>query len=147
MNVEEPDPQRVKAGVGAMKKGPMHVMEKGGNQQEFVPPPKPEVSKVPPVSKDTAVQESQPKKDSSEDLDTSNSSAVPAASETVASLDETESEQDPEHRGPSALHTRAAVVPTLPVVEELRLAPSVTSLGSLPSSCFELSSSNLDLHK
>jgi len=108
---------------------------------------KPAVSKVPPVRKDTAVQESQPKKDSSEDLDTSNSSAVPAASETVASLDETESEQDPEHRGPSALHTRAAVVPTLPVVEELRLAPSVTSLGSLPSSCFELSSSNLDLHK
>lgn len=146
LNVEEPDPQRVKAGVGATKKGPMHVMEKGGNQQEFVPPPKPEVSKVPPVSKDTAVQESQPKKDSSEDLDTSNSSAVPAASETVASLDETESEQDPEHRAPSALHTRAAVVPTLPVVEELRLAPSVTSLGSLPSSCFELSSSNLDLH-
>lgn len=147
MNVEEPDPQRVKTGVSATKKGPMHVMEKGGNQQEFVSPPKPEVSKVPPVSKDTAVQESQPKKDSSEDLDTSNSSAVPAASETVASLDETESEQDPEHRAPPALHTRAAVVPTLPVVEELRLAPSVTSLGSLPSSCFELSSSNLDLHK
>uniref|UniRef100_G1NI63 Extended synaptotagmin-3 n=1 Tax=Meleagris gallopavo TaxID=9103 RepID=G1NI63_MELGA len=146
LNVEEPDPQRVKTGVSASKKGPMHVMENGGNQQEFVTPPKPEVSKVPPVSKDTAVQESQPKKDKSEDLDTSDSSAMPAASETVASLDETESDQDLEHRVPSALHTRAAVVPMLPVVEELRLAPSVTSLGSLPSSCFELSSSNLDLH-
>ncbi|XP_042733804.1 extended synaptotagmin-3 [Lagopus leucura] len=146
LNVEEPDAQRVQTGVSALKKGPMHVMEKGGNQQEFVSPPKPEVSKVPPVSKDTAVRESQPKKDNSEDLDTSNSSAMPAASETVASLDETESDKDLEHRVPSALHTRAAVVPTLPVVEELRLAPSVTSLGSLPSSCFELSSSNLDLH-
>ncbi|EOB00593.1 Extended synaptotagmin-3, partial [Anas platyrhynchos] len=129
-----------------LRQGPVHVTEKGGNQQKFVSPPKPEVSKVPPVSKDTAVLESPPKKDSSEDLDTNDSSAVPVASETIAGLNETESEQKPEHHLSSALHTRAVVVPTLPIVEELRLAPSVTSLGSLPSSCFELSSSNLDLH-
>lgn len=147
MNVEEPDPQSIKAGGNASKQGPVHVTEKGGNQQKFVSPPKPEVSKVPPVSKDTAVLESPPKKDSSEDLDTNDSSAVPVASETIAGLNETESEQKPEHHLSSALHTRAVVVPTLPIVEELRLAPSVTSLGSLPSSCFELSSSNLDLHK
>uniref|UniRef100_A0A8C0F7K9 Extended synaptotagmin-3 n=1 Tax=Bubo bubo TaxID=30461 RepID=A0A8C0F7K9_BUBBB len=146
LNVEEPDPQRVKAGVNASKQGPVRVM-KGGNQQKFASPPKPEVSKVPPVSKDSAPLEAVPKKDGREDLDTNDSSAAPAPSETIAGFNETEHEQNPEHHPSSALHTRAAVVPTLPVVQELRLAPSVTSLGSLPSSCFELSSSNLDLHK
>lgn len=122
-------------------------MEKGGNQQKFPSPPNPEVSKVPPVSKDSAGPESLPKKDSREDLDTTDSSAAPEPSETVVGLNETEHEQNPEQHPSSALHTRAAVVPTLPVVQEMRLAPSVVSLGSLPSSCFELSSSNLDLHK
>jgi len=147
LNVEEPDPQRVKAGVSASKQGPVRVTEKSGNQQKFVSPPKPEVSKVPPMSKDSAALESLPKKDSREDLDTNDSSAAPVPSETVAGLNEAEREQNPERRPSSALQTRAAVVPTLPVVQELRLAPSVTSLGSLPSSCFELSSSSLDLHK
>lgn len=147
MNIEEPDPQRVKAGVNVSKQGPVRVMEKGGNQQNFVSPPKPEVSKVPPVSKDSGALESLPKKDSREDLDANDSSAAPVPSETVAGLNEAEREQNPEHHPLPALHTRAAVVPTLPVVQELRLAPSVASLGSLPSSCFELSSSNLDLHK
>ncbi|XP_010193321.1 PREDICTED: extended synaptotagmin-3 [Mesitornis unicolor] len=146
LSVEEPDPQRVKAGVSALKQGPMHVMEKGGNQQKFASPPKPEVSKVLPVSKDSAAPESLPKRDSREDLDANDSSAAPLPSETVAGLNETEREQNPEHRLLSALHTRAALVPTMPVVQELRLAPSVTTLGSLPSSCFDLSSSNLDLH-
>ncbi|NXS75958.1 ESYT3 protein, partial [Pandion haliaetus] len=146
LNVEEPDPQRVKAGVSASKQGPVRVMEKGGNQQNFVSAPKPEVSKVPPVSKDSVALESLLKKDSREDLDANDSSAAPVPSETVAGLNETECEQNPEHHPLPALHTRAAVVPTLPVVQELRLAPSVASLGSLPSSCFELSSSNLDLH-
>ncbi|NXT21278.1 ESYT3 protein, partial [Syrrhaptes paradoxus] len=146
-NVEEPDPQRVKAGVSASKQGPVHVMEKGGNQQKCVSPPKPEVSKVPPVSKDSAALESQLRKDSREDLDTNDSSAAPAPTETVAvGLNETEHEQNPEHRPSSASHTRAVGLPTLPVVQEMRLAPSVASLGSLPSSCFELSSSNLELH-
>ncbi|KAF1498334.1 Extended synaptotagmin-3, partial [Eudyptula minor novaehollandiae] len=146
LNVEEPDPQRVKSGVSASKQGPVRVVEKGGNQQKFVSPPNPEVSKVPPVSKDSAALESLLKKGSREDLDTNDNSAAPVPSETVAGLNEAEREQNPEHRPSSALHTRAAVVPTLPVVQELRLAPSVASLGSLPSSCFELSSSNLDLH-
>ncbi|NXG44678.1 ESYT3 protein, partial [Psilopogon haemacephalus] len=145
-NVEEPDPQRVKIGVNASKQGPVHVVEKCGNQQKFASTLKPEVSKVPPVSKDSAALESLPEKDSREDLDTNGSSAAP--SETVASLNETEQQQNAEHHpaAAAALHTRAAVVPSLPVVQELRIAPSVTSLGSLPSSCFELSSSNLDLH-
>ncbi|KAJ7407740.1 Extended synaptotagmin-3 [Willisornis vidua] len=144
LNVEEPDPQRVKAGVNASKQGPVRVVEKGGNQQKFVSPP--EVSKIPPVSKDSAAFESLPKKDSTEDLDTKDSSAGPAPSETVAGPDEAEHKQNPEHRPPSVPHSEAAAVPALPVVQELRLAPSVTSLGSLPSSCFELSSSNLDIH-
>ncbi|XP_054032664.1 extended synaptotagmin-3 [Dryobates pubescens] len=143
-NVEEPDPQRVKVGVNASKQGPVYVVEKGGNQQMSASAPKPEVSKVPTVSKDSAGLESLPKQDSREDLDANGSSAAP--SETAASLNETEQEQNAEHHSSSTLHTRAAVVPTLPVVQELRIAPSVTSLGSLPSSCFELSSSNLDLH-
>ncbi|NXX38563.1 ESYT3 protein, partial [Tricholaema leucomelas] len=143
-NVEEPDPQRVKIGVSASKQGPVCIVEKGGNQQKSASAPKPEVSKVPPVSKDCAALESLPEKDSREDLDTNGSSAAP--SETVASFNETERQQNAEHHpAAAALHTRAAVVPTLPVVQELRIAPSVTSLGSLPSSCFELSSSNLDL--
>ncbi|KFV82533.1 Extended synaptotagmin-3, partial [Struthio camelus australis] len=146
LSVEEPDPQRVKAGVNASKQGPVHIAEKGGNQHKYVPPPEPEVSKVPPVRKDSAALESMPKKDSSEDVDTNDSSAEPLASETVAGLNEMESKQNPEHRLSAALQTRAAVVPTLPVIQELRLAPSVASLGSLPSSCFDLSSSNLDLH-
>ncbi|XP_055575465.1 extended synaptotagmin-3 [Falco biarmicus] len=146
LNAEEPDSQRVKAGVSALKQGPVHVVEKGGNQQKFVSPPNPEVSKVPPVSKDSEAVESLLKKDSREDLDTNDSSAAPVPSETVAGLNEAEHEQNADCPPPSALHTRAAVVPTLPAVQELRLAPSVTSLGSLPSSCFELSSSNLDLH-
>ncbi|XP_074001303.1 extended synaptotagmin-3 [Numenius arquata] len=145
LNVEEPDPQRVKAGVNVSKQGPVHAMEKGGSQQKFASPPKPEASKVPPASKDSAAVESLPKKDSREDLDTNDSSAAPVPSETVAGLNETERDQKAEHHPSSALQTRAAVAPTLPVVQELRLAPSVTSLGSLPSSCFELSSSNLDL--
>ncbi|XP_008933236.1 PREDICTED: extended synaptotagmin-3 [Merops nubicus] len=144
LNVEEPDPQRVKVGVNASKQGPVHVMVKGGNQQKLASPPKPEVSKVPPVSKDSAAFESLTKKDSREDLDTNDSSAVP--SETVAGLSETTCEQNPEHNPSSALHPRAAEVPTLPVIQEMRIAPSVASLGSLPSSCFELSSSNLDIH-
>ncbi|NXP80638.1 ESYT3 protein, partial [Ramphastos sulfuratus] len=144
-NVEEPDPQRVKIGVNASKEGPVRVLEKGENQQKSASTLKPEVSKVPPVSKDSAPLESLPEKDSREDLDTNGSSAAP--SETVASLNETERQQNAERfPAAAALHTRAAVVPTLPVVQELRIAPSVTSLGSLPSSCFELSSSNLDLH-
>ncbi|NXR08884.1 ESYT3 protein, partial [Semnornis frantzii] len=143
-SVEEPDPQRVKIGVNASKQAPVHVVEKGGNQQKSAPTPKPEVTKVPPASKDSAPLESLPEKDSREDLDTNGSSAAP--SETVASLNEAERQQNAEHLPAAALHTRAAVVPTLPVVQELRIAPSVTSLGSLPSSCFELSSSNLDLH-
>ncbi|NXU85253.1 ESYT3 protein, partial [Xiphorhynchus elegans] len=144
LNVEEPDPQRVKAGVNASKQGPVRVVEKGGNQQKFVSPP--EVSKVPPVSKDSAALESLPKKDSTEVLDTKDSSAVPVPSETVAVPDEAEHKQNPEQRPPSVPPSGAAAVPALPVVQELRLAPSVTSLGSLPSSCFELSSSNLDIH-
>lgn len=122
-------------------------MEKGGNQQKFGSPPNPEVSKTPHVSKDSAALESLLKKDSRDNLDTNDSSAAPVPSETVAGLNEAELEQNPEHRLSSALHTRAAVAPALPVVQELRLAPSVASLGSLPSSCFELSSSNLELHK
>ncbi|XP_010140868.1 PREDICTED: extended synaptotagmin-3 [Buceros rhinoceros silvestris] len=141
LNVEEPDPQRVKAGVSASKQGPVRVVEKGGNDPKFAFPPNPEVSEVTPMGKDSAALESLPKKDSKEDLDTNDSSAAP--SETTG-LNETEHEQNPEHDPPSALHTRVA--PMLSVVEELRLAPSVASLGSLPSSCFELSSSNLDLH-
>ncbi|NXF93941.1 ESYT3 protein, partial [Eubucco bourcierii] len=144
-SVEEPDPKRVKIGVNASKQGPVRVVEKSGNQQKSASTPKPEVSIVPPVSKDSAPLESLPEKDSREDLDVNGSSAAP--SETVASLNETERQQNAEHHpAAAALHTRAAVVPTLPVVQELRIAPSVTSLGSLPSSCFELSSSNLDLH-
>ncbi|NXT01446.1 ESYT3 protein, partial [Jacana jacana] len=145
LNAEEPDPQRVKAGVSASKQGPVHAMEKGRNQQKFASPPKPEASKVPPGSKDSAAVESLLKKDGREDLDTSDNSAAPVPSKTVAVLSETERDQKAEHHPSSALQTRATVVPTLPVVQELRLAPSVTSLGSLPSSCFELSSSNLDL--
>ncbi|NWV70080.1 ESYT3 protein, partial [Malurus elegans] len=143
LNVEEPDPQRVKAGVNASKGGPVRVMEKAGNQK-FVSPP--QVSKVPPMSKDSAAPESLPKKDSGEDLDTKDSSAAPVPSETVSGLDEAEGKQNAEPGPPSALPSRAAAVPTLPVLQEMRLAPSVTSLGSLPSSCFELSSSNLDIH-
>lgn len=147
MNVEEPDPQRGKAGVSASKQGPVHVIEKGGNQQKFVSTPDPEVSKVPPVSRDFAAPESLLKKDSREDLDTNDSSAAPVPCEAVAGPNEAEHSQNPEHHASSALHSRAALAPTLPVVQELRLAPSVASLGSLPSSCFELSSSNLELHK
>ncbi|XP_057286049.1 extended synaptotagmin-3 isoform X2 [Pezoporus wallicus] len=146
LNVEEPDPQRVKAGVSASKQGPVRVIEKGGNQQKFVSAPDPEVSEVPPVSKDSAAPESLLKKDSREDLDTKDSSAASVPNEAVVGPDEAEHSQNPEHHTSSALHSRAAVAPTLPVVQELRLAPSVASLGSLPSSCFELSSSNLELH-
>ncbi|KAM9548710.1 extended synaptotagmin-3 [Guaruba guarouba] len=145
LNVEEPDPQRVKAGVSASKQGPVHVIEKGGNQQKFVSAPDPEVSKVPPVSKDSAAPESL-LRDSREELDTKDISAAPVPSEAVAGPNEAEHSQNPEHHTSSAVHSRAAVAPTLPVVQELRLAPSVASLGSLPSSCFELSSSNLELH-
>ncbi|XP_017595613.1 PREDICTED: extended synaptotagmin-3 isoform X2 [Corvus brachyrhynchos] len=145
LNVEEPDPQRVKVGVSASKPGPVRVTEKAGNQQKFASPP--QVSKVPPMSKDSAALESLPKKDSGEDLDTKDSSAAPVPSETVSGLDEAEGKQNAEHGPPSALPSGAAAVPTLPVLQEMRLAPSVTSLGSLPSSCFELSSSNLDIHK
>ncbi|NXM89543.1 ESYT3 protein, partial [Oenanthe oenanthe] len=143
LNVEEPDPQRVKTGVNASKPGPVHVTEKAANQQ-FASPP--QVSKVPPMSKDTAALESLPKKDSGEDLDTKDSSEAPVPSETVSGLNEAEGKQNPEHGPPSALPSGAVAVPTLPVLQEMRVAPSVTSLGSLPSSCFELSSSNLDIH-
>ncbi|NXT99619.1 ESYT3 protein, partial [Buphagus erythrorhynchus] len=144
LNVEEPDPQRVKAGVNASKPGPVCVTEKAGNQQKFSSPP--QVSKVSPMSKDTAAPESLPKKDSGEDLDTKDSSGAPVPSETVSGLNEAEGKQNPEHGPPSALPSGAVAVPTLPVLQEMRVAPSVTSLGSLPSSCFELSSSNLDIH-
>ncbi|NXO91046.1 ESYT3 protein, partial [Certhia brachydactyla] len=145
LNVEEPDPQRVKAGVNASKPGPVHVKEKAGNQQFSSPP---QVSKVAPMSKDSdsAALESLPKKDSGEDLDTKDSSGASVPSETVSGLDGAEGKQKPEYGPPSALPSGAAAVPTLPVLQEMRVAPSVTSLGSLPSSCFELSSSNLDIH-
>ncbi|KAM3667319.1 extended synaptotagmin-3 [Ammospiza maritima maritima] len=146
LDVEEPDPQRVKAGVNASKLGPVHVMEKAGNQQKFSSP---QVSKVPPMSKDSVALESLPKKDSGgEDLDTKDSSGAPVPSEIeiVSGLDEAEGKQNPEHGPPSALPSRAVAMPTLPILQEMRVAPSVTSLGSLPSSCFELSSSNLDIH-
>ncbi|XP_054134001.1 extended synaptotagmin-3 isoform X1 [Melozone crissalis] len=146
LDVEEADPQRVKAGVNASKLGPVHVVEKAGNQQKFSSP---QVSKVPPMSKDSAALESLPKKDSGgEDLGTKDSSGAPVPSEIeiVSGLDEAEGKQNPEHGPPSALPSAAAAVPTLPVLQEMRVAPSVTSLGSLPSSCFELSSSNLDIH-
>uniref|UniRef100_A0A8C3M6W2 Uncharacterized protein n=1 Tax=Geospiza parvula TaxID=87175 RepID=A0A8C3M6W2_GEOPR len=91
--------------------------------------------------------ESLPKKDSGEeDLDTKDSSGAPVPSETVSGLDEAEGKQNPEHGPPSALPSGAVAMPTLRVLQEMRVAPSVTSLGSLPSSCFELSSSNLDIH-
>ncbi|NWR07256.1 ESYT3 protein, partial [Paradoxornis webbianus] len=144
LKVEEPDPQRVKAGVNASKPGPVRVTEKAGNQQKFSSPP--QVSKVPPMSKDSAALESLPKKDSGEDLDAKDSSGAPVPCEIVSSLDEAEGKQNPEHDPPSALPSGAAAMPTLPVLQEMRVAPSVTSLGSLPSSCFELSSSNLDIN-
>ncbi|XP_030133871.4 extended synaptotagmin-3 isoform X1 [Taeniopygia guttata] len=143
LNVEEPDPQRVKAGVNASKLGPVHVTEKAGNPQKFSSP---QVSKVPPMSKDSATLESLPKKDSGEDLDTKDSSGAPVPSVTVSGLDEAEGKQNAEHGAPSALPSGAVAMPTLPVLQEMRVAPSITSLGSLPSSCFELSSSNLDIH-
>lgn len=122
----------------------MHVTEKAGNLQKFSSP---QVSKVPPMSKDSATLESLPKKDSGEDLDTKDSSGAPVPSVTVSGLDEAEGKQNAEHGAPSALPSGAVAMPTLPVLQEMRVAPSVTSLGSLPSSCFELSSSNLDIHK
>ncbi|KAM7049033.1 extended synaptotagmin-3 [Acridotheres tristis] len=143
LNVEEPDPQRVKAGVNASKPGPVCATEKAGNQK-FTSPP--QVSKVPPMSKDTAALETLPKKDSGEDLDAKDSSGASVPSETVSGLNEAEGKQNPEPGPPSVLPSGAAAVPTLPVLQEMRVAPSVTSLGSLPSSCFELSSSNLDIH-
>ncbi|XP_039565215.1 extended synaptotagmin-3 isoform X1 [Passer montanus] len=143
LNVEEPDPQRVKAGVNASKLGPVRVTEKAGNQQKFSSP---QVSKVPPMSKDSAALESLPKKDSGEDLVAKDSSGAPVPCEIVSDLDEAEGKQNPEHGPPSALPSGAVAMPTLPVLQEMRVAPSVTSLGSLPSSCFELSSSNLDIH-
>lgn len=123
----------------------MRVTEKAGNLQKFSSP---QVSKVPPMSKDSAAPESLPKKDSGgEDLDTKDSSGAPVPCETVSGLDNAEGKQNPEHGPPSALPSGAAAMPTLPILQEMRVAPSVTSLGSLPSSCFELSSSNLDIHK
>ncbi|XP_010225829.1 PREDICTED: extended synaptotagmin-3 [Tinamus guttatus] len=56
------------------------------------------------------------------------------------------SEEDAEPRLSAVLQSKGAAVPTRALVQEIRLAPSVASLASLPSSCFDLSSSSLDIH-
>ncbi|NXA42766.1 ESYT3 protein, partial [Eudromia elegans] len=143
LSVEEPDAQRVKAGASAPKPGPTRAAEKRGDQRTGVPLAKPGTSEAPPASGGSAALEPLPGQESRGDVGSEGSSAEPAGSEAVA---EPGSEAAAEPRLSAVLQSGGAAVPTRPLVQEIRLAPSVTSLASLPSSCFDLSSSSLDLH-
>ncbi|NWX90182.1 ESYT3 protein, partial [Nothoprocta pentlandii] len=137
LSVEEPDAPRGKVASGASKPGPVRPVAEQGTQRAPVPPPQPEASAAPPVSGGSAAPEPLPGQQSREP---EGSSAEPVGSEAGMS-----SERPVEARPVAPLQSRGAAVPMRPLVQEMRLAPSVASLASLPSSCFDLSSSSLDL--
>uniref|UniRef100_A0A8D0HB73 Extended synaptotagmin-3 n=1 Tax=Sphenodon punctatus TaxID=8508 RepID=A0A8D0HB73_SPHPU len=149
MCIEEPNPENVYTGVNAVKQVPIPATEDGGNQGRpvLVPLSKPDVSKIPQGGKEPEVAETeskQPRKESNADLQGNGNLAAPVTNETLAGCNEQAGAGNLEPRPVSALQTIPAA-PLLPAVEELRLAPSVASLGSLASLNFGLSHSNLDL--
>ncbi|XP_019409119.1 PREDICTED: extended synaptotagmin-3 [Crocodylus porosus] len=145
LNIEEPDPLSVSSGVNALKQLPVPVAEKGGSQAKYFPPPKTEASKIPQVTKNSAVPEAEPaRKESNADLTAHEHLAGPVK-DTAADCIEPAGAQNPEPQPPATLHTRILPAPSMPALQELGLAPSIGSLGSLPSSCFDLSRTNPDL--
>ncbi|XP_034641709.1 extended synaptotagmin-3 [Trachemys scripta elegans] len=135
--IKEPDPQSTYTGVNALKQVPVPAAEKDGNQCKNPLPSKAEPSKMPHVSKDSGVPESkETKEESSADLAGSENPEGPAVNETIAELNAPAGGHNLESQPLVTLPTRTL---------ELHAAPSVASLGSLASSCFELDHSNPNL--
>ncbi|XP_038276876.1 extended synaptotagmin-3 isoform X2 [Dermochelys coriacea] len=128
--IKEPDPQSNYTSVNALKQVPLLAAEKGGNQCKNPLPSKPEPSKMPHVSKDSGVPESkEAKKESNADLTGSENPAGPTINETITELNAPAGAQNLETQPLESLPTRTL---------EHNAAPSVASLGSHASSCFEL---------
>ncbi|XP_067405674.1 extended synaptotagmin-3 isoform X2 [Emydura macquarii macquarii] len=144
--IKEPDPESNHAGVNALKQVPVPAAEKGGNQCKYPLPPKTETSKMPHVSKDSGMPESnEAKKESNADLPGNKNPVGPAGNETIAKLNAPVGAHNLEPQPLVMLPTRISATPLLPTLLEHNAAPSVASLGSLASSCCELNHSNPNL--
>ncbi|KAL8221202.1 UNVERIFIED_CONTAM: hypothetical protein K2H54_061338 [Gekko kuhli] len=153
LSIEQPDPENMYIGVNALKQVPIPATEEEGNEGKMqLPPPAPlpppplpsktEVLKAPPRSKDLTMPEST--LEISPNLNVTENQ--PVVIEAAATINE--------QARPRGLDTASlappqsiSAAPTLPALQRLRLAPSLVSLGSLASSNFDFTCSNLDLYK
>ncbi|XP_048342837.1 extended synaptotagmin-3 isoform X2 [Sphaerodactylus townsendi] len=152
LSIEQPDPENTYTGVNALKHVPIPATEEEGNEGKMqLPPPRPpplppppsrtEGPKPPQGRRDLRVPEFTPEIGANLNI-TANQ---PLVIEHAAAINE-----QPRLRG---LHPRSLVppqpistAPTLPALQRLRGAPSIASLGSLGSSNFDITCSNLDLY-
>nr|XP_025034581.1 extended synaptotagmin-3 [Pelodiscus sinensis] len=135
--IKEPDPQSNNTGGKALKQVPVPAAEKGGNQHKSPLPPKIEPSKVSHVSKDSGVPEAKgAKKESTAGLTVIEHPAGSAVNENSAEFNAPAGSQYLEPHPLVTLPTRKL---------EHSAAPSVASLSSFATSCFELDS-NLALN-
>ncbi|XP_077176430.1 extended synaptotagmin-3 [Paroedura picta] len=154
LSIEQPDPENMYTGVNALKQVPIPATEEDGNEGKMPlpapaplppplppPPPKMEVLKAPQGSKDSSMPEStqqiSPHLTGTEDQ--------PVVIEAAAAINE--------RTRPRGLDAPSLAPPqpfpaglTLPALQRIQLAPSIASLGSLASSHFDVTCSNLDLY-
>nr|XP_056717137.1 extended synaptotagmin-3 [Euleptes europaea] len=155
LSVEQRDPENMYSGIHALKQVPIPATEEEGNEGKMqLPPPRPppplpvpplpsksEVLKPPQGSKDLSMPESI--QEISANLSVTENQ--PLVIEAAAAINE---QARPRGLDPRSLAPPQPIsaAPTLPALQRLQLAPSIASLGSLASSCFDVTCSNLDLY-
>ncbi|XP_053103587.1 extended synaptotagmin-3 [Hemicordylus capensis] len=153
LGIEEPDPESIYTGVNALKQVPIPATEQAGNQGKTQlppppprpPPPKVMVSKAPRENRDLGIPESKGDgQDSNADLNAKENLTGPIVTETVAGINEQAGTGGLDPKSLTLPQTIPAA-PTLPALQRLQVAPSIMSLGSIASTNFDVTCSNLDL--
>uniref|UniRef100_A0A6J0SFY6 Extended synaptotagmin-3 n=1 Tax=Pogona vitticeps TaxID=103695 RepID=A0A6J0SFY6_9SAUR len=152
LDIEEPDPESKYTGINALKQVPVPATEDTKDTKPHLPPPpqaapiKAEVSPVPKRNKDSGLLESTG--DREEDKANSNINEKPAEPVTIETTSGINKQTDVSGLDPKPpmLPQVIPATPALPALQRVRLAPSIATLGSLGSSNFDVTCSNLDLH-
>ncbi|XP_074856948.1 extended synaptotagmin-3 isoform X2 [Carettochelys insculpta] len=133
--IKEPEPQSNNSSNNALNQVPVPATEKGGNQYKSPLLATMEPSKIPHVSKGSGVLESKDAtKERNPDLMQTGNLAGPAVHQITAELNAPTGSQN----------LKPPLSVTLPRrVQERSAAPSIASVSSLASSCFELSRGSL----
>ncbi|XP_042303119.1 LOW QUALITY PROTEIN: extended synaptotagmin-3 [Sceloporus undulatus] len=152
LDIEKPDPESTYTGTNAFKNVPIPVTEQDGNQDnaQLLPPPPPpqpplpkvEVPKAPDEDKDGGMPKSTGDTQvNNANLNVNEKLEEPIVVEAVSGINE--------QAGPGGVDSKFLTLPKkaamLPALRRLQLAPSLASMGSLGSSNFDVTCSNLDL--